>query len=582
MSIYYRRVASHHTSTPAHDLPGSAPPGPRPLFSTMRPMRMPLSEKPTLAPRSHKPLYHYLPPRIVLLLLIFFSLFLFTRLSLHSDEEVVPPRAPLLSRGSILPDSEFNASHPDPSPFEFCPIFGPGDKLGLKYGAPPLLRTRLHLGTNTRIQRVIHKAMSGQPITMSVLGGSVSACHGSGEDPISSKCYPAQFFNWWNSVFPHPASELTNGAMRRTDSSYFSYCSAHHLPDRTDLVILEFDTDDSNDPAWLSHFELLVRSVLIRPDAPAVLVLGHWSPQMQTAHGFVGPEHLHTAVASFYDVPHVSIKGLLYDEYLGNPSGTERSYFIDPVLASPLGHQLITDVLVHYFQTQICIGWEAALGRSYEVPPFVVEANGGAAADSHGLFGGVGVRNGGNNGKAKKDEAGAAAVNRAFTAVPPYMLTTRAGEEMDEFREVEPYCVSANDLINPLPPSLFYGSGWHAHHPVASSTHTDEDKMMYYWHATFPMSKLRVPIKVGSGTVAVWYVLEPRSRAAETAISCWVDNNYGGAVDIVGDGDVDVATPDLVIIDRGVSAGSHYVECQLLGEEGRAVPPFKILGIFTT
>lgn len=31
------------------------------------------------------------------------------------------------------------------------------------------------------------------------------------------------------------------------------------------------------------------------------------------------------------------------------------------------------------------------------------------------------------------------------------------------------------------------------------------------------------------------------------------------------------------MIDKGVSKGSHFVECQLLGEEGKPSPPFKIL-----
>ena len=36
-------------------------------------------------------------------------------------------------------------------------------------------------------------------------------------------------------------------------------------------------------------------------------------------------------------------------------------------------------------------------------------------------------------------------------------------------------------------------------------------------------------------------------------------------------------------IDHHVTRGSHYVECQLLGEEDdRNVPPFKIIGIFST
>lgn len=38
----------------------------------------------------------------------------------------------------------------------------------------------------------------------------------------------------------------------------------------------------------------------------------------------------------------------------------------------------------------------------------------------------------------------------------------------------------------------------------------------------------------------------------------------------------------LIMIDTNVGKGSHSVECQLLGEEGKTTAPFKILGIFTT
>ena len=72
----------------------------------------------------------------------------------------------------------------------------------------------------------------------------VSACQGAGDDPISPTCYPSRFFQWWNTVFPHQAAEPTNGALRRTNSGYFGYCNSHHLPDQTDLVIIELNTED--------------------------------------------------------------------------------------------------------------------------------------------------------------------------------------------------------------------------------------------------------------------------------------------------------------------------------------------------
>jgi hypothetical protein len=36
------------------------------------------------------------------------------------------------------------------------------------------------------------------------------------------------------------------------------------------------------------------------------------------------------------------------------------------------------------------------------------------------------------------------------------------------------------------------------------------------------------------------------------------------------------------MIDRGVAKGSHFVECVLMGVEEISVPPFKLIGVFTT
>ena len=60
----------------------------------------------------------------------------------------------------------------DPAPFEFCPVFGPGDAIAERRGQFELLKSRLHAGTGARVQKVLQKAMSGSPVTISVLGGS--------------------------------------------------------------------------------------------------------------------------------------------------------------------------------------------------------------------------------------------------------------------------------------------------------------------------------------------------------------------------------------------------------------------------
>ncbi|KAG1728030.1 hypothetical protein EDD22DRAFT_930520 [Suillus occidentalis] len=468
------------------------------------------------------------------------------------------------------------------NPFDFCPVFGPGDDIAKKYGLVPLAQSRLHLGSGGRVHRVIHKALLGQPVTISVLGGSVSACHAAGDDPLSSRCYPSRFFQWWSSVFPHPASELTNGAMRRTNSGYFGFCSSHHIPEYTDLVILEFDVDDEGSQRAMEHFELLVRSILDRPDQPAVVILGHFSAQTHQTYGFAGPDHWHNVVAQFYDVPHISIKPILYPSYMSNPE-LIKPYFADPILATPTGHELLTDVLVSYFQSQICSAWSTAGGHSYETIPILMSHGYLPGADTH-LFGGIGARKGAavpepprpvdDGAEAEKKHALALAQAESQPVpiypelrIPPVRINTRPREPRP-FEEVAPFCASANDLVNP------------SHPPAGSSPLLTAG---YYWYSSLPTSRLRVPIKVGAGDVGIYFLREPMSRIGEgSEIECWVDDNFGGAVIIENAGDVSDGVPTLAVIDQFVTRGSHFIECVLLGEEGQSVPPFKIIGVFAT
>ena len=304
-----------------------------------------------------------------------------------------------------------------------------------------------------------------------------------------------------------------------------------------------------------------------------------------------------------------SIKGVLYNTYVRSPE-VVRKYYADPVLANTAGHELISDVLAAFFQQQICAGWASATGQSYDSLPFALGGDMGvdpSPADPRGIFGGVGLRRGdaGKNGEADGVEVadagavhGGGEVNAAAEAQPGqgvpaqssygYMNVPQARmndrpSDMERFREVEPFCVSANDLVNPLPPSLFYGSGWLAFHP-AKGPHLSLEESRHYWYSTMPTSKLRVQLKVGAGDIAVYYLQEPESVDGKlnSQVRCWVDDNVKGAKVINNAADVDRSTPSLTIIDRRVSRGSHFVECSLDGEEGKPVAPFKILGIFTT
>lgn len=482
-----------------------------------------------------------------------------------------------------MPRNYLNNTLTDPAPFDFCPVFGPGDAIAARRGQFELLRSRVHMGSGARIQRVLRKAFAGEPTAISVIGGSVSACHGAGDDLLAPECYPARLYNWWNTVFPHPGNELTNGATKLTDSAYYAYCSKNHLPDHTDLVIVEFDTADNNAPEWQEYFELLVRSILVRPDQPAVIILGHFSPQIQALYGYIGPDQLHTAVAQFYDLPHISAKGVIYDNYFAQPNRVLSDLFVGSHLANKDGHDLIADVLISYIMSQICNSWSAELGYAYTVPEVTVGGEENAPAGGNPVpFGGLGVRpDDAEQQPGSQDGGSRLTLNPAFE-VPPMRLKDRPSA-MDSFREVETFCVSAGDLVNPLPPSIFFGSGWVTVHPPEGAK---DDR--HYWYADGPTSSLRVPLRIGAGDVGIYFLQHPIDQPAGT-VSCWVDDNREGAKQLQGNADTEepIATcvgdesadRSLAMIDTGVAKGSHFVTCQLDGEPGGPPAPFKLLGM---
>lgn len=295
----------------------------------------------------------------------------------------------------------------------------------------------------------------------------------------------------------------------------------------------------------------------MRPEQPAVILLGHFAPQILVQNGFAGPELLHDIVAQFYDVPHVSLKGMLYRDYMNDPEGTRQSFYSDMVLASPTGHELIADLLISYLQGHICDGWATIMGHAFDVPYMGAEERDQTALSTE---------------EVESQGGGVAAKQRAMR-VPQARLPDRPSDILT-FREVKPFCVSANDLINPLPPSHFHGSGWTAHHPAKGAA-TEE---RHYWSAETGGARMRVPLNISAGEVVIHYLQEPASKGLGRA-ACWVDDDYAGRVELSGSADVPNTTPTLTIINEGVSEGSHFVECLLLGPEGVSTQPFKMLGV---
>lgn len=251
----------------------------------------------------------------------------------------------------------------------------------------------------------------------------------------------------------------------------------------------------------------------------------------------------------------VSVKGLLYEEYVANPDKVRQSYFIDPILANAKGHEILADTVISYLESEICGVWDTAAVEADLArlgPPVLGDTNFAALAgepldprtgDGPALLGGQGLRKGSDAGVDGEDAAaagGAGLLSRnaraGLSKVPPFRIHDKP-HTISRFREVKPNCASANDLINPLPQSVFANSGWAPVVPKA-----DEEEERHFWFSEKPGSLLKIPLKVGAGDIAVYYQKGPQNQGWGRVL-CWVDDNTAGAVELKGFWDQGYAQP---------------------------------------
>lgn len=225
-----------------------------------------------------------------------------------------------------------------------------------------------------------------------------------------------------------------------------------------------------------------------------------------------------------------------------NPQKVRQTYFLDPILANSKGHELLADTLISYLESEICSVWDSeSLNADLAFYGAASLASTSASDDSPSLLSGKGLRKDSYLSTDAADleagSAGRAAGSRsAYLGIPPFRITDKP-HTLAHFREIKPNCASANDLINPLPQSVFAGSGWNPVVPRAD----DEDER-HYWYTDMPGSLLKVPIKCGAGDIAVYYLRGPETQGWGTVL-CWVDDNTEGAVELKGSWNRDYGQP---------------------------------------
>ncbi|WVR03959.1 hypothetical protein IAU60_000958 [Kwoniella sp. DSM 27419] len=271
-------------------------------------------------------------------------------------------------------------------------------------------------GTGSRIQAFLEKARSGKPFTVAVIGGSVSKGRGLAPPPGAldtradsseidltevasdalaqvsapgtgtsadsqqpkqmgaSTLYSHQnlhwiIFDWLNKAFPNPGNKFVNGAQGGVGAGYFGWCFKEHIPEDSDLVLVEQGINDLLDIEVIGLYEHLLRGLLELPNKPAVINIETFTtlfPSLLSSSAF------HQGVLNFYDVPSIAIRDVLLPRLLADPKTQMPRWFrtgddvtlgdakvkeyggvpVDVMHISARGHALAASLVIRYLREQ--------------------------------------------------------------------------------------------------------------------------------------------------------------------------------------------------------------------------------------
>jgi lysophospholipase L1-like esterase len=192
-------------------------------------------------------------------------------------------------------------------------------------------------GNRQRIRNCMKKAMSGQPITVGFLGGSIT------QGSLSSSpetCYAYLVYEWWKHKFPMSNITYVNAGVGGTTSQFgVARVKADLLAKKPDFSVIEFSVNDDPTDFFEETYEGLIRTVLESECHPAILLLHN----VRYDNG-VSAENRHLKIGKAYNLPCVSMKSTLYPNII---SGQFKVNDISPDGLHPndLGHHFLADTV---------------------------------------------------------------------------------------------------------------------------------------------------------------------------------------------------------------------------------------------
>lgn len=202
---------------------------------------------------------------------------------------------------------------------------------------------------NTALAAVMKKAEAGEPVTIAVIGGSITQgtiSSGAQDNQLKAKNFYAEiFFNWWRETFPNAQITVVNAGIGATDS----YLGVHRVQEdvldyHPDVVLVEYSVNDEGNNTYKITYDNLVYKLATCEDAPAVMLLFMGQTNLASA------QSMHQMVGFNYGLPMVSYLNLISD-LIADGRYTEADLSGDVTHPSALGHAIVGEILWKYLNS---------------------------------------------------------------------------------------------------------------------------------------------------------------------------------------------------------------------------------------
>jgi len=199
-------------------------------------------------------------------------------------------------------------------------------------------------GNVARLERVFAKGLRGDPLTVAVIGGSITSGAKAG---ARERQWGYVLTEWFRHAFPKSKVEYVNAGVGATGSGYAVYRVEKDVCAKgADVVGVEFAVNDPDEPISTEYNEGLVRHLLASSKQPFVFQLSMVSKTRRNVQA------RHVPVSAHYDIPHFSYRDAFLPLFEAGKL-THRDLAKDELHPDEIGHPYMAALVCRYLNGKL-------------------------------------------------------------------------------------------------------------------------------------------------------------------------------------------------------------------------------------